>query len=293
MKTISRREINVKKWDSCINQGENRLIYGQHWFLDASCNGQWEALIWGDYHTVLPLPYKYKLGIKTIYMPYTVRYFPLFGHVTEQIKLEAAHFLENQQRIFFATKELPLSTNYTKTFCLLPLNKPYEELWTKYRKDRKRDVKKKDNELQILPAEIETYSSSIEIFWQSIFKQTHTSPSIIHRVFREAKERGQAILYKAMYRDEIVGILGAIKDENRIYLQSIAASTRGYSLASSTHLINRVIHDFANQDIVFDFMGSSVDGIRAYNNSFGAKEDTFQVITKELLLFQLLKKLRS
>lgn len=47
--------IDKQKWDACINNSINGLVYAYSWYLD-SCVEKWDALILGNYEAVMPLP---------------------------------------------------------------------------------------------------------------------------------------------------------------------------------------------------------------------------------------------
>ena len=58
---IEHKDIDFKKWDSCVANSLNRLIYGFSWYLDVVCN-DWDALVYNDYEAVFPLPKRKKWG---------------------------------------------------------------------------------------------------------------------------------------------------------------------------------------------------------------------------------------
>lgn len=69
IKFVPYQEINKLKWDVCIRNSFNGLIYGYSWFLDIVCEN-WDALIEGDYERVMPMPYKTEWSINKIYQPH-------------------------------------------------------------------------------------------------------------------------------------------------------------------------------------------------------------------------------
>ena len=69
IKYISYAEIDKQKWDSCIQHAVNGLIYAYSWYLDAMAEN-WDALVLGDYETVMPLTWNKKYGVHYLYQPY-------------------------------------------------------------------------------------------------------------------------------------------------------------------------------------------------------------------------------
>jgi hypothetical protein len=69
IKYISYASINKEKWNECIDQSANGLIYCYSWYLDAMAQ-QWDALVLNDYEAVMPLTWNKKYGISYLYQPY-------------------------------------------------------------------------------------------------------------------------------------------------------------------------------------------------------------------------------
>jgi hypothetical protein len=69
IRVLSRQEIDVKKWDACINESETGQIFGYSWYLDVCCK-DWFGLVENDYQAVFPLCSRTKIGIKYIYQPF-------------------------------------------------------------------------------------------------------------------------------------------------------------------------------------------------------------------------------
>ena len=72
------KEIDKEKWDTCIDNASNSLIYAFSWYLDI-VSPNWEALIAGDYHLVMPLPAKRKYGINYLFQPKYTQQLGVFG----------------------------------------------------------------------------------------------------------------------------------------------------------------------------------------------------------------------
>lgn len=67
---MRRSEIDTHRWDDCVTNASNGRLYGHSVFLDhmSDC---WDAIVWGDYQAVLPLPHRQKLGVSYVYpMPF-------------------------------------------------------------------------------------------------------------------------------------------------------------------------------------------------------------------------------
>lgn len=65
---VNHADITTQQWDQCIKSSFNGSVEAYSWYLNLFCE-QWDALIEGDYRTVMPLPVKKRLGQVMIFMP--------------------------------------------------------------------------------------------------------------------------------------------------------------------------------------------------------------------------------
>ena len=61
IKYLQYKEIDKAKWDVCITNAPNGLIYGYSFYLDCMAR-RWDALVLGDYEAVMPLTWNKKYG---------------------------------------------------------------------------------------------------------------------------------------------------------------------------------------------------------------------------------------
>ena len=66
IKYLKYEHIDKEKWDECIEQSFNGVIYAYSWFLDVVCE-EWEALVEGDYERVFPINFRKKAGVNIIF----------------------------------------------------------------------------------------------------------------------------------------------------------------------------------------------------------------------------------
>src|SRR5919107_951083 len=76
---ISRSEIDTLKWDRCIQQAANGLIYGYTVYLD-NMAAHWDGLVLNDYEAVMPLTWNKKYGFYYIYQPFLSAALGVFGN---------------------------------------------------------------------------------------------------------------------------------------------------------------------------------------------------------------------
>src|SRR5215212_843413 len=75
---FTQQEIDKRKWDACIGQANNGLVYGYSYYLDHMAK-HWDALVLNDYEAVMPLTWNRKYGFYYIYQPFACALLGVFG----------------------------------------------------------------------------------------------------------------------------------------------------------------------------------------------------------------------
>src|SRR6187549_1394953 len=75
---LSHKEIDKTKWDACIEQASNGLIYPYSFYLDAMAK-HWDALVLNDYEAIMPLTWNRKYGFYYLYQPAFTASLGIFG----------------------------------------------------------------------------------------------------------------------------------------------------------------------------------------------------------------------
>src|SRR6478609_8282347 len=71
-------EIDKPKWDRCVKEADNGLIYGYSFYLDHMAY-QWDGLVLNDYEAIMPLTWNKKYGICYLYQPFFTASLGVFG----------------------------------------------------------------------------------------------------------------------------------------------------------------------------------------------------------------------
>ena len=84
IKYIPYGQLDKMKWDSCITNADNGLIYAYSFYLDQMYR-QWDALVLNDYEAVMPMTWNKKYGISYLYQPFLTAQLGVFGkNITEE-----------------------------------------------------------------------------------------------------------------------------------------------------------------------------------------------------------------
>lgn len=139
---LTRDELNVVKYDTCISNAVNTRVYAYSWFLDIVCD-TWDVLVEDDYQSVMPLPKRKKYGIYYIYQPPWIQQLGVFSLQTIK-EFTVPQFLKKIPKkfklvdIFLNSKNLMSSQRIkTRENFILSLDKTYETLRKQYSKGRK------------------------------------------------------------------------------------------------------------------------------------------------------------
>ncbi|MEM1216614.1 MAG: hypothetical protein AAGJ82_13055, partial [Bacteroidota bacterium] len=137
---IAREDIDKTKWNSCVHYATNGNIFGYLWYLDAMSR-DWEALVEGDYESVLPLPRKdLSWGEEGLQQPPLVRELAIYSIHPPANKRTAAFWEAVPAKYRYVALEmdafsLPKASNWQvaeRKNYFLPLSETYELLRERY-----------------------------------------------------------------------------------------------------------------------------------------------------------------
>jgi hypothetical protein len=281
---LKQHEINKPLWDECIDNAGNGLVYAYSFYLDYMADN-WDGLVLNNYEMVMPLPWRKKFGIHYLYQPFLTAQLGLFGNnisaglVERFLKTIPARFqlvefsLNHQNRFSLKSFNLYERTNY-----VLPLHKSYEELYSRYRENIKRNIKKSvqygctvktgfDVERVIELAKQQSANVS-EKEWQSF-----------HQLYNLLTEKTGAKTYGVFSsKNELLASCVFVFSHNRAYYILVGNHPNGRTLGASHALIDAFIKDYTGRDLVLDFEGSDIRNLAFFYSSFGAQEENYAAI---------------
>jgi hypothetical protein len=280
---IKHQDIDAEKWSQCIENAPNSRFYANIWHLDRTAV-VWDALVWGDYEFVMPLPIRTKFGISYIYQPLFCQQLGIFPESSKEI---AEHFYNLLYKIFIYcdvhlnSKNPPVQTNKKIEFLprlnyLLDLRYNYKALAKSYSTNTKRNIAKaNDNNLQ--------YAVGIQLEEYLAFKQLNLIDNISEKEINKLKSTISLGLYKRI--GEIYGVYNSenelcatvyfCKWKERVIYFSAASNTKGKELGAMYFLVDNFIKDNAERELILDFEGSMIPGVARFYSGFGARAETY------------------
>ncbi len=294
---LRRKDIDTLKWDRCIDAAPNGIIYAHSFYLDHMTAGQWDALVFGDYQTVMPLTWRRKWGITYLYQPPFTQQLGIFSAspLTPAAPLTAAtpsalsrdlidSFLTHIPRHFrfaeiFLNHSNPRPDLRPHANFILDLHFPYNELAGRYKRG--------------LEASLQTAARSslqyrldfglaiaLELSLRAHKNNTPHVKESDHRRFAELciflGGRGQTLVRVATdERQEPLAIVLFLRDKQRIYLLQATTMPAGRKIGANHFLLDSVIREFAGQPILLDFEGSDIFGIAHFYRGFGSIDQAY------------------
>jgi hypothetical protein len=281
---LPHHNIDKKKWDKRIENAVNGLIYSYSFYLDAMSEN-WDALVAGDYETVMPLPWKKKYTIYYLYQPFFTASLGIFGNniSTEIVKL----FLENipakfKYWDFYLNRanlfSIPAFPMYERSNYILPLSENYEVLKSRYAASHQRNIKraiqygnkiKKDIDIENI---IELSKEQAKSF--STIEKRHYSDFI--QLYNLLKEKKQAVTYGVFSsQNKLVASCVYFFSNKRAYYILVGNHPEGKTSGASHLLIDAFIKEHAAKDLTLDFEGSNIASLAFFYKSFGASLEKY------------------
>ncbi len=277
---ITRKDLDTKKWNDCIDAAENGLIYAYSFYLDAMCDN-WDALVMGDYIAVMPLPWRKKWGFKYVYRPSFLQQLGVFGNIN--LKKATELFLQQSTRHFnfgeyFINYKNSIQKQQHSNF-ILNLQKPYNHIYKSYKTDLKNNLKKANkNNLQYnISFDYEKAINLYKQLYQSRIKNLSDNDvlKLKNACLILQHKNGICIREVVCRQHGLVAIALCLKDHKRIYFIASSITRQGRILKANHFLADRLIHEFSEKDLLLDFEGSDIPGVQHFYKNFGAENQPY------------------
>ena len=282
---IEHKDIDFKKWDACISNSSNRLIYGFSWYLDVVCD-DWDALVLNDYEAVFPLPKRKKWGIEYIYQPFFCQQLGVFS----KKELDADLFLNSIPEKF---KYIELNINTNTKYCvkrnvnhILSLEGSIDDLYKNFSSSHKKSIQKAQK------TGINIASDSIKDFMlqKEMLAKGHMDAHqfrLLRNVMKTSLSNSNARFVSASLEGEKVGSVFLLVDNKRLTLLTSYSTSKGRQVGAFFFIFNHLLSLYQKMEFTFDFEGSNLSGVAKRNEGFGAKKTYYYTVKINRLPFYL------
>ena len=295
-----RKEIDSLKWETCINQSPNGLIYGSLSYLDDMAL-HWDALILGDYEAVMPLTWNRKWGIRYLYQPPLTPQLGVFSPqpITEEIvtaflQQAVSHFKFAEIYLNFANR-VPGLKPFTNI--VLDLNAPYAVVRANYKKDLEKNLRRAAGfSLQYGPSS--DVDGAIDLYREYYAAKTpHVTASDYRRftTFCHNAQGSDSVLIRTVTarknndpasqpdqpqsspaaNQPPLALALLLKKKNRLYLLMSVCPPAGRKVEANHFLLDNLIREFAGTGTLLDFDGSEIPGVARFYSNFGGIDQPF------------------
>lgn len=301
IKCVKRDNLDVKKWNQCVESSPYGRIYAMSYYLDAVCTtGTWAGLVADDYAAVMPLPINQRIPFfPRIMLPHFSQQLGVFAE-NDPSPAMIAEFIaaipDTYKSVYVQLndanpvqgihgKEVQSRSNY-----ILPLRQNHEVLIKNYSTNLKRNIKKGAKAgLSVDSLSVAEFIPFYLAYDKSKYTQKSKTLDVLGSLLPILIEREEAIIYAA--QDEQQNILAAcvitIFNKRLTYLMA-NSSTDGKEKRAMPWLIDQIILQHSATMDYLDFEGSDMPGIAKFFDSFGAELRPYYLIRYERFPFSLI-----
>ena len=283
IKYIKHQDIDRQKWARCLENADNSRFYANDWHLDRTAI-VWDALVWGDYDYIMPLPVRNKFGFSYVYQPLFCQQLGIFPTPSNSM----AEIFYNSLPDKFSYSDVHLNSRnpsiqnkgetefLPRQNYLLDLKYNYKSLLRSYSTNTKRNITKAGgNNLH--------YIAGIRLEEFLAFKEAN----LIDNISKKELDKLKSIIAFGQYKGmgEIYGVYSQgnelcaavyfCKWKDRVIYLNAASGKEGKKLGAMYFLVDNFIKSNAGQDLILDFEGSMVPGVARFYSGFGATPETY------------------
>ena len=279
---VKRKDLNVEKYDVCIENSLQSRIYAFSWYLDIVADN-WDVLVLDDYKAVMPIPWRKKYFIKYITQPFFCQQLGVFSlqNISEELYLKfrkqiPKRFLRVSLQLnsesYFLSDTITERDNY-----ILALNISEEDLIKNFTTNRKRDLKK-----AIYGSLTIDKSLSADEFFKFYLlndKNYHQHKSIKRILYNISQIKNGNVKFCGVRKSgDLIACVLLLIDKKRITYLAPVSNNVGKRNGAATLLVTEIIKTFKNLNYILDFEGSMIKGIASFYRGFGANLEKYGLI---------------
>jgi len=288
---LTRSQIDTGKWDQCIDKAGNGRIYAYVVYLD-TMSANWDALVLNDYEAVMPLTWNSRYGIRYLYQPFLAAQLGVFGSNDVQSFIQAIparfRYIDIYLNSANTSPDKNVSLQLRDNF-ILDLNHSYENLFTAYRENIRRNIKKAKQAGCLVQKDfdVETVINLASAQMQLHDKNVEENIGRFRTLYKKLSEQKQATTYGISLQGEMIASCVFFFSHKRAYYILVGNHPNGKTIGASHALIDAFIADHAQQDLVLDFEGSDIRNLAFFYSSFGATQEIYPALKINRLPFYL------
>jgi hypothetical protein len=273
IKYFKHNQINKLKWNSAIENSQNSLVYALSWYLDI-VSPDWEALVYGDYEMIMPLPIKKKYGLKYLTQPPFCQQLGAF-YKEKNKAISSTDFIKSipsKYKLIYLNVDFDPELNCTERNNFeLDLSTQYDEIKSNYSTNTKRNIskaKKQDLKIveNILPLEVWNLKKN-----NPVNRLSNWHYKKLLSVIETAEKIGVGKSYGIVNSgNDLLSVVYLINYKNRLTFLVSSSSDEGKEKSAMFLLLDWILHKYAGNKDIFDFEGCSINNLARFFSGFGA-----------------------
>jgi len=292
---IPSHNIDKQKWDACIHNSSNPLIYAYSFYLDQMADN-WHGIIINDYKAVMPVCWRKKWGIRYAYdVPFIQQcgwFQSVPGNYAEILIKALFSFCRYGNYSFNYNCHTGMDKINPCTNYILDLSATYNSLKEHYSNDLANNLKKATREAFIYT--MEDHHVAIDIYRQIYHsRMPHVSDKDFDRFIGLCNflyATNEVVVRKVCNsNNELLATALLLKDKNRLYNLMNSTTAAGRKTEANHFLFDNIFKEFAGSQLIFDFEGSDIPGVKSFYEKFGAVNQPYYKLHFNHLPFPLNK----
>lgn len=273
--------IDKNRWNSCVEQSSNPLIYGYTYYLDYIADN-WSGIVVNDYEAVMPVPWRKKYGITYVYEVPFIQQLGAFSKAEYNddffLLTLVNNFKYGDYNFNYNNKVLSIKshTNY-----ILDLSKDYTTIQANYKSDLLNNLNKAVKEH--IAYEVADHAAAIGLY-KSLYaaKLSNVRPrdfANLKNLCDFLQSEGKITARKVVNANQQI-IAGALllNDGKRLYNIANSVTNEGRKKEANHFLFDAIFRDFAGSGLIFDFEGSDIPGVKSFYEKFGITDQRYYSI---------------
>lgn len=290
---IKRKDLDIAKYDTCIENSVQSRISAFSWYLDIVADN-WDVLVLDDYKVVMPVTWRKKVGIKYVYPPLWLLELGIFSldqnlDIQPFLAILYSKFKFVELRLNTTNQFLKSDSLLPKQFQYLDLKIGYEAILKGYNRNRKREIVKA-NKHHLIENWTDNPEKLIAIFKENIAERvkgiSDKDYTNLLNLMNLSIEKGVGELltiYDA--NNKLLAAVFFLKHKNKVTQLVCASDISNRKNGVHTFFNDRAIFKYQSHFDIYNFGGSSMENIANYYLSFGSKTEKYQQIKYNNLPF--------
>lgn len=248
----------------------------------------WDALVQNDYEAVMPLTWNKKFGINYLYQPAFTACLGVFGKsITAETVNSFLHAIPEKFKywdIYFNPGNVFNFSDYNlyerKNF-VLDLRGNYEKLFTDFKDNIKRNIKKSEKFSLLINNNIGIADVIMLAKEQASAYAVPDENDFVNfnKLYQLLYSKEKAMSYAVFTKEkQLLAAAVFFFSHNRAYYILVGNHPNGKTLGASHALINAFIKDHAGENLLLDFEGSDIPSLAFFYSSFAAVEEKYSAV---------------